>query len=59
MGALPVQVTLKLPNAQAAAAPVEFRGQHEASRDDLDCVAVFDGSSFTIEQVTGQVKNLR
>lgn len=48
-----------LPNALVGAMPVEFRGQHEASRDELDCIAVFDGSTFTIELVTGQVKNLR
>ena len=54
-----MQVTLKLPNSKPGAAPVEFRGQHEASRDEFDCVAVFDGSTFTVERVTGQVKNLR
>ena len=36
-----------------------FKGQYEAPKDEFDCVAIFDGSSFTLERVAGHVKNLR
>jgi hypothetical protein len=36
-----------------------FKGHYEASKDDCDCVAIFDGTSFTLEQAAGQVKSLR
>lgn len=47
-----VQATVTLPNA-ADGPPVEFTGKYEDNKDGLECVAIFDGSSFRIELVSG------
>ena len=53
------QVTFQIPSADAGVAPMTFKGQYEAAKDELDCVAIFDGSSFKLERTDGHVKNLR
>ncbi len=35
---------------------VHFTGSTEHAKDELDCVAVFDGTSFRLELLSGQVK---
>ena len=50
---------MQIPNTQVGAAPMTFRGQFEPSKDDCDCVAIFDGTSFRLERAAGQVKSLR
>lgn len=40
--------------------PITFQGNFVPSKDEgLDCVLIFDGSSFRLEQVAGHVKSLR
>ncbi|PSC69888.1 helicase and polymerase-containing TEBICHI [Micractinium conductrix] len=36
-----------------------FSGKYEPSRDGLDCVAIFDGTSFRLELLGASIKNLR
>lgn len=48
----PVQVSLTMGDAA-------FTGRYEPSRDGLDCVAIFDGTSFRLELLGASVKNLR
>jgi hypothetical protein len=53
--ACPLQVAICLPN-EAGDMDVHFTGSTEHAKDELDCVAVFDGTSFRLELLSGQVK---
>lgn len=50
------QVSVQLPNSSTGAVDLGFQGKFEPSRDDLDCVAVFDGTTFHLELMSGSVK---
>lgn len=39
--------------------PLVFHGTYEASKDDLDCVAIFDGHHWRLELLPGVVNHLR
>lgn len=54
-----LQVVVQLPDAASPSADITFSGRYEATRDDLDCVAVFDGSEWRLELVQGLVKTLK
>lgn len=56
---MPLQMTVNLPYAAAQAADMSFNGRYEQSRDGLDCVAIFDGSTWRLELVQGLAKNMR
>ena len=49
-------VLLEYPSNLPSGAPVVFRGNFEPSRDDLDCVLIFDGTGFRLERQAGTVK---
>ncbi|KAK9815606.1 hypothetical protein WJX72_006660 [[Myrmecia] bisecta] len=53
------KVALQLPPSSTSQGPLQFQGRHESSRDGLDAVAVFDGTSWNLELVGTLVKNLR
>lgn len=50
---------MNLPDAAAQGADMSFSGRQEQSRDQLDCVAIFDGVSWRLELVQGLVKGLK
>ncbi len=50
---------MQLPDAANPSADIAFSGRYEATRDDLDCVAVFDGREWRLELVQGLVKTLK
>eukprot|EP00798_Chlamydomonas_sp_ICE-L_P024434 gene24434-10033_t len=53
----PVEVSIYMPNNNNGELDVQLAGKFEPSRDDdLDCVAIFDGSGFRLELLSGQVK---
>jgi hypothetical protein len=52
--ACPLLLQVSLQMGEAA-----FSGKYEPSRDGLDCVAIFDGSSFRLELLGAAVKSLR
>ena len=54
-----LQVHLRLPNSASQAADMDFTGGFEASKDGLDCVAAFDGTSWHLELVSAVGRNLR
>ena len=53
------QVVVQLPDSTCEGADVAFSGRYESSRDNLDCVALFDGTSWRVELVQGLVKTLK
>lgn len=53
------QVALALPNGGTGNAAHQFRGNFEHSKDDMDCVLVFDGHSFSLQALAGRINNLR
>lgn len=56
-----LQVALALPNGNSDMAQGEhqFCGNFEHSKDDMDCVLLFDGRSFRMEALAGRINNLR
>ena len=54
-----MQVIVQLPDCTNEGADVAFAGRYESSRDGLDCVAIFDGSSWRLELVQGLVRTLK
>jgi hypothetical protein len=50
---------VQLPDTTNEGADVAFAGRYESSRDGLDCVAIFDGSSWRLELVQGLVRTLK
>ena len=55
----PLHLTTCLPQVSLHMGDAAFTGKYEPSRDGLDCVAVFDGTSFRLELLGATVKNLR
>lgn len=53
------EVALALPNGSTGSAAHQFRGNFEHSKDDMDCVLVFDGHGFSLEALAGRINNLR
>jgi hypothetical protein len=56
-----LQATLSLPSTNRNTESVEFQGKFDPSRDDLDCVAIFDPSNqtFRLEVINGGQATLR
>ena len=50
------QVSLNLANSSTGDLDIAFAGKFEPFKDDMDAVLIFDGSSFMLEQLSGQVK---
>ena len=48
------QVSVYLPN-HTGELDVHLSGKYEACKDGLDCVAIFDGSSFSLELLHGHI----
>ena len=45
-----------MPNTSNGDLDASFAGKFEPARDDMDALLIFDGTSFRMEQVTGQIK---
>jgi len=54
-----VQIALQTPNVQEGNPGVAFEGQWAPSQPGLDCVALFDGTSWRLELLSGLGTNLR
>lgn len=56
-----MQVALALPSSNGNGGQVEhqFCGTFEHSKDDMDCVLLFDGRSFRMEALAGRINNLK
>lgn len=52
-------MALTLPNSNAGQPDQQFRGNFEHSKDEMDCVLLFDGSSFRLEALAGRVNGVR
>lgn len=52
-------MALTLPNSNAGQPDQQFRGNFEHSKDDMDCVLLFDGSSFRLEALAGRINSVR
>ena len=56
-----MQVALALPSGNGNGGQVEhqFCGTFEHSKDDMDCVLLFDGRSFRMEALAGRINNIK
>lgn len=58
--ALPVApLHVAAPQVSLQMGEAAFAGKYEPSRDGLDCIAIFDGTSLRLELLGATVKNLR
>lgn len=48
-------MSVHLPNNNNGDLDVLLSGKFEPSRDELDCIAVFDGTGFRLEVLAGQM----
>lgn len=53
------KVLLQLPNSSSQACDLDFTGVYEPSKDGLDCVACFDGSTWHLQLVGAVARNVR
>ena len=53
------QVFLQLPNSSSQAVDMDFTGVYELSKDGLDCLASFDGTSWYLDVVGAVARNVR
>ena len=49
-------MSLHLANTSNGDLDASFAGKFEPARDDMDALLIFDGTSFRMEQVAGQIK---
>jgi hypothetical protein len=54
-----VQIALQAPNVQEGHPAVSFEGQWAPSQQGLDCVAIFDGTGWRLELLSGVATNIR
>lgn len=54
-----VQIALHTPNVQEGNPGVSFEGQWAPSQQGMDCVALFDGSNWRLELLSGVGTNIR
>lgn len=55
-----MQVTIQLPNSKDEAVPHTFtNGEYRTQKDGLDVVALFDGTSFRLEQLAAAITGLK